>query len=208
MYIHVGMECSWRHMCVELGPRPCICALLWFLAWWNKVTDWWCGGISEGIRTCTCTHRTQYCRCGAYAFYLSIQIWSLTTKPDGRLLNDLALHVDWVNCVLYSPSGHHILSAGDNGIIKVRIKLITSDFYELIMYIIFGLFPDSVEWRRGWEWGVHKAEWTTYSALPPQIYCTFCKEFFGIWAYYCVLHSQRFKATGKYTSPLVIWEWY
>lgn len=135
MYIHVGMECSWRHMCVELGPRPCICALLWFLAWWHKVTDWWCGGISEGIRTCTCTHRTQYCRCGAYAFYLSIQIWSLTTKPDGRLLNDLALHVDWVNCVLYSPSGHHILSAGDNGIIKVRIKLITSDFYELIMYI-------------------------------------------------------------------------
>ena len=79
------------------------------------------------IRTCTCTHCTQYCRCGAYSFHLSIQIWSLTTKPGGRLLNDLALHVDWVNCVLYSPSGHHILSAGDNGIIKVRVKLITSD---------------------------------------------------------------------------------
>lgn len=129
------MECSWRHLWMELGPRPCICALLWLLAWWHKATDWWCRGISEGIHTCTCmyctTHCTQYFRCGAYPFYLSIQIWSLTTKPGGRLLNDLALHVDWVNCVLYSPSGHHILSAGDNGIIKVR----NNKWYDLIMYI-------------------------------------------------------------------------
>lgn len=54
----------------------------------------------------------------------SIQIWSLTTRPGGRLLNDLALHVDWVNCVLYSPSGRHILSAGDNGLIKVKLMAI------------------------------------------------------------------------------------
>ena len=190
----IGMECSWRHLWMELGPRPCVCALLWLLAWWHKATDWWCRGISEGIHTCTCmyctTHCTQYFRCGAYPFYLSIQIWTLTTKPGGRLLNDLALHVDWVNCVLYSPSGHHILSAGDNGIIKVCVKLITSDMNWSCTYMyIFGLFPDSVEWRRGWKWGVYKAEWTAYSTLPPQIYCTFCKEFFGIWAYYCLLHS-------------------
>lgn len=45
-------------------------------------------------------------------------------KPYGVLLNDLALHGDWVTCVLYSPSGRHILSAGDNGIIKVDIIVV------------------------------------------------------------------------------------
>jgi WD40 repeat protein len=103
--------------------------------------------------TCTCSAPSgiYYTVYGA-SFYLSIQIWSLTTKPGGRLLNDLALHVDWVNCVLYSPSGRHILSAGDNGIIKVHvhIKLITGDVCGLIRYVhvymyIFGWFPDPVE---------------------------------------------------------------
>ena len=65
------------------------------------------------------------CVCGDQALYwigcYSFQIWSLMDKPRGVLLNDLSLHGDWVTCVLYSPSGLHILSASDNGVIKVDI---------------------------------------------------------------------------------------
>ena len=46
------------------------------------------------------------------------QVWSVA---QGSLLQDLPLHWDFVNCVLYSPSGQHILSAADNGLIKVHI---------------------------------------------------------------------------------------
>lgn len=44
------------------------------------------------------------------------QVWSVQL---GVLLEDLPLHSDFVNCVLFSPSAPHILSAADNGIIKV-----------------------------------------------------------------------------------------
>ena len=56
------------------------------------------------------------------ACFVFLQIWSLTNKPRGKLLNDLALYGDYVNCVLYSPpNGEHILSASDNGLIKVCV---------------------------------------------------------------------------------------
>ena len=38
---------------------------------------------------------------------------------DGTQLEEYLLHSDHVNCVLYSPTQPHILSAADNGIIKV-----------------------------------------------------------------------------------------
>ena len=45
-----------------------------------------------------------------------VQVWSVQL---GVLLEDLPLHSDFVNCVLFSPSAPHILSAADNGLIKV-----------------------------------------------------------------------------------------
>ena len=50
--------------------------------------------------------------------YYSMQVWSV---PLGTMLQELPLHWDFVNCVLFSPSGQHILSAADNGIIKVGL---------------------------------------------------------------------------------------
>ena len=45
-----------------------------------------------------------------------VQVWSVQL---GVILEDLPLHSDFVNCVLFSPSAPHILSAADNGLIKV-----------------------------------------------------------------------------------------
>ena len=45
------------------------------------------------------------------------QVWSVS---DGTQLEEYLLHSDHVNCVLYSPTQPHILSAADNGIVKVR----------------------------------------------------------------------------------------
>ena len=44
------------------------------------------------------------------------QVWSVL---DGTQLDEYIFHSDHVNCVLYSPTQPHILSAADNGIIKV-----------------------------------------------------------------------------------------
>lgn len=46
----------------------------------------------------------------------SVKVWSL---PVGNLLQDFPLHWNFVNCVLYSPLNQIILSAADNGLIKV-----------------------------------------------------------------------------------------
>ncbi len=48
----------------------------------------------------------------------SVKVWSL---PQGRLLQDYPAHTDFVSCVLYSPRSKFILSAADNGLIKVGI---------------------------------------------------------------------------------------
>ncbi|XP_064383959.1 apoptotic protease-activating factor 1-like isoform X2 [Halichondria panicea] len=46
----------------------------------------------------------------------SVKMWSL---PEGRLLRVYPAHSDYVNCVLYSPTMKSILSAADNGVIKI-----------------------------------------------------------------------------------------
>ncbi len=48
----------------------------------------------------------------------SVKMWSL---PDGKLLCDYPAHSDYVNCVLYSSTMKSILSAADNGVIKVMV---------------------------------------------------------------------------------------
>ncbi len=48
----------------------------------------------------------------------SVKMWSL---PEGRLLRVYPAHSDYVNCVLYSPTMKSILSAADNGVIKVMV---------------------------------------------------------------------------------------
>ena len=52
--------------------------------------------------------------------YFSLQVWSVS---DGTQLEEYLLHSDHVNCVLYSPTQPHILSAADNGIVKVSMGL-------------------------------------------------------------------------------------
>lgn len=47
-----------------------------------------------------------------------MQVWSVSS---GTQLEEYLLHSDHVNCVLYSPTQPHILSAADNGIIKVKM---------------------------------------------------------------------------------------
>ncbi len=50
----------------------------------------------------------------------SVKMWSL---PDGKLLCDYPAHSDYVNCVLYSSTMKSILSAADNGVIKVMVYI-------------------------------------------------------------------------------------
>ena len=58
------------------------------------------------------------------------QIWSV---ESGDMLQNLKLHSSSVHCVLYSPSGQHILSVdGIEGIIKVCCYLKVINF---IVYI-------------------------------------------------------------------------
>ncbi len=52
----------------------------------------------------------------------SVKVWSL---PRGQLLQNYPAHTDFVYCVLYSPRSKFILSAADNGIIKVRNLIIS-----------------------------------------------------------------------------------
>ncbi|CAI8008599.1 Uncharacterized WD repeat-containing protein alr3466 [Geodia barretti] len=46
----------------------------------------------------------------------AVLVWSVS---DGTQLEEYLLHSDHVNCVLYSPTQPHILSAADNGIVKL-----------------------------------------------------------------------------------------
>ena len=68
----------------------------------------------------------------------SVKVWSL---PHGILLQDLPLHWDFVNCVLYSPVSQYILSASDNGLIKVCIIL-----YVLYIIVNSGMTMDSLKY--------------------------------------------------------------
>ena len=123
-------------------------------------------------------------------FFVYIQIWSLTKKPCGVLLNDLTLYGDWVNCVLYSPSGRHILSASDNGLIKVHVHTCT-DTAALVIYMLYDE-SDSLEWgwRWKWEW-LHVSECSAYSTLPSPIYCPFYEKWkCWIWTIHCLLRSK------------------
>ena len=59
--------------------------------------------------------------CSTHIFHVhvhgcTLQVWSVL---DGTQLDEYIFHSDHVNCVLYSPTQPHILSAADNGIIKV-----------------------------------------------------------------------------------------
>ena len=54
------------------------------------------------------------------AYYYILQVWSVL---DGTQLEEYFLHSDHVNCVLYSPTQPHILSAADNGIVKVSVHM-------------------------------------------------------------------------------------
>ncbi|CAI8008597.1 Uncharacterized WD repeat-containing protein alr2800 [Geodia barretti] len=50
----------------------------------------------------------------------AVLVWSVS---DGTQLEEYLLHSDHVNCVLYSPTQPHILSAADNGIVKTDLAL-------------------------------------------------------------------------------------
>ncbi len=59
----------------------------------------------------------------------SVKVWSL---PRGQLLQDYPAHTDFVYCVQYSPRSKFMLSAADNGIIKVCLNECTEIFIYLL----------------------------------------------------------------------------
>ena len=73
------------------------------------------------------------------------QVWSVQL---GVLLEDLPLHSDFVNCVLFSPSAPHILSAADNGIIKVSYSVGCGHLLSFHLYICRLFFRSFGERRR------------------------------------------------------------
>ena len=119
------------------------------------------------------------------------QVWSVQL---GVLLEDLPLHSDFVNCVLFSPSAPHILSAADNGIIKVSYSgyfwwgVAT---YLLSFHLCISVYSSDPLEREGVGGGAHEPV-----AVPQKVLSALHQEGGGVRTYHTLLQHQGEETGG------------
>jgi WD40 repeat protein len=95
------------------------------------------------LTCCSCVSPENYDQEGKYLVSGStdtnVKIWDLRTKSSIRTLKG---HTKPVNCVSFSPDGKWIASGGDDGCLKVEVRIYVIDLGNLIRENFGGLIPD------------------------------------------------------------------